>query len=102
MELKMQRALTSEPWIIRGNISGGLSLLQPAVVTGGMALWHSVVAWRQSVSQSCFIASNFFRTETWHLLYVSSEYTRNASQIAKLDGPAYPILNAEYSEPGLL
>lgn len=44
MELKMRKALTSEPWIIGGNISGGLSLLQPAVVTGGMALWHSVVA----------------------------------------------------------
>lgn len=44
MELKMRKALTSELWIIGGNISGGLSLLQPAVVTGGMALWHSVVA----------------------------------------------------------
>lgn len=44
MELKMQKALTSEPWIIGGNINGGLSLLQPAVVTGGMALWHSVMA----------------------------------------------------------
>lgn len=60
----MQRALTSEPWIIRGNISGGFSLLQPAVVTGGMALWHSVVAWRQNVSQLCFVASNSFRAET--------------------------------------
>lgn len=59
MELRTQRALTSEPWIIGGNVSGGLSLLQPAVVTGGRALWHSVVAWRQNVNQSCFIASNF-------------------------------------------
>lgn len=60
----MQRALTSELWIIGGNISGGLSLLQPAVVTGGIALWHSAVAWRQNVSQLRFIASNSFRAET--------------------------------------
>jgi len=64
VELRRQRSLASEPWIIGRNISAGLE--SPVASSGDK--WHDSVAqcyaWRHDVNQSCFIASNFLRTET--------------------------------------
>lgn len=59
----------------------------------GTVLWHedkmsiNHVLWLQIFSQQ-----KHNKIKPQHLLYVNSKYTRNASQIAKIAGPAYTIL----------